>query len=174
MLPEVDVSLLPWPDEDERRRTLRVSGRPRLLLIADGHPPPPLVDCLEDWIRVPAPEEEMRARVEALAVRMRAHHHAIPVLDPDGVLRYGERWTALPPLESRLAEALVARFGAVASRETLIRAGWPSEAPGRNALDVHVLRLRRRLAPLALAIRTVRSRGYLLEAGPPEAQPLAP
>jgi hypothetical protein len=28
---------------------------------------------------------------------------------------------------------------------------------------VHVLRLRRRLSPLRLAIRTVRSRGYLLE-----------
>jgi DNA-binding response OmpR family regulator len=28
---------------------------------------------------------------------------------------------------------------------------------------VHMLRLRRRLSPLALAIRTVRSRGYLLE-----------
>ena len=36
-------------------------------------------------------------------------------------------------------------------------------APTRNALDVHVLRLRRRLAPLGLEIRTVRSRGYLLQ-----------
>jgi DNA-binding winged helix-turn-helix (wHTH) protein len=40
---------------------------------------------------------------------------------------------------------------------------WPGSAPGRNVLDVHVLRLRRRLAPLGLAIRTVRSRGYMLE-----------
>jgi DNA-binding response OmpR family regulator len=30
-------------------------------------------------------------------------------------------------------------------------------------LDVHVLRLRRRVAPIGLVIRTVRSRGYLLE-----------
>lgn len=170
----MDVTLLPWPDEDERRRRLSISGDPRLLLVADGHAPPPLVDCLEDWIRVPAPEEEMRARVEALSVRIRAHHHPTPVLDAEGVLRYGDRWTALPPLESRLAEALVARFGAVATRDVLVRAGWPCGAPGRNALDVHVLRLRRRLAPLALAIRTVRSRGYLLEAGPPEVPPLAP
>ena len=42
-------------------------------------------------------------------------------------------------------------------------AGWPGGTPGRNALDVHVLRLRRRLEPVRLAIRTVRSRGYLLE-----------
>jgi DNA-binding response OmpR family regulator len=35
--------------------------------------------------------------------------------------------------------------------------------PGRNALDVHVLHLRRRVAPLGLQIVTVRARGYLLE-----------
>jgi DNA-binding response OmpR family regulator len=52
------------------------------------------------------------------------------------------------------------------SREALAKAGWPDGAPGRNALDVHVLRLRRRLALVGLAIRTVRSRGYLLEAAP--------
>ena len=49
------------------------------------------------------------------------------------------------------------------SRDVLARAGWPEGAPGRNALDVHVLRLRRRLAEVRLAIRTARSRGYLLE-----------
>jgi DNA-binding response OmpR family regulator len=49
------------------------------------------------------------------------------------------------------------------SRDALARAGWPDGAPGRNALDVHVLRLRRRLVPVGLVIRTVRSRGYLLE-----------
>ncbi len=52
----------------------------------------------------------------------------------------------------------------VVSREMLANSGWPDGAPGRNALDVHVLRMRRRLAPLGLVIRTVRSRGYLLEA----------
>jgi DNA-binding response OmpR family regulator len=66
-------------------------------------------------------------------------------------------------VEGRLTAALLDRFGAVVSRDSLARAGWPDGAPGRNALDVHMLRLRRRVAPLALAIRTVRSRGYLLE-----------
>ncbi len=128
-------------------------------------------DCLEDWIRVPAQESEVRARVEALAVRSQAHMPkggngdtpARPVLDDFGVLRVNGSWVALPPLEARLAEALLERLGAVTSRELLIRAGWPTAAPGRNALDVHVLRLRRRLQPVGLAIRTVRSRGYLME-----------
>ena len=86
-----------------------------------------------------------------------------PLLDDDGVIRLGAAWVSLPPVEARITNALLERFGAVVSRDTLARSGWPDGAPGRNALDVHVLRLRRRLAPLGLVIRTVRSRGYLLE-----------
>jgi DNA-binding winged helix-turn-helix (wHTH) protein len=85
------------------------------------------------------------------------------VIDDDGVIRRGDRWVSLPPVEARLTTALLDRYGAVVSRDALARAGWPAGAPGRNALDVHMLRLRRRLSPLGLAIRTVRSRGYLLE-----------
>jgi DNA-binding winged helix-turn-helix (wHTH) protein len=87
-----------------------------------------------------------------------------PSLDEDGVLRVDGQWVALPPVESRLTAALLDRYGAVVSRDALAKAGWPDGAPGRNALDVHVLRLRRRLDPLGLVIRTVRSRGYVLEA----------
>jgi DNA-binding winged helix-turn-helix (wHTH) protein len=65
---------------------------------------------------------------------------------------------------------MLERYGAVVSRDALSRAGWPQGAPGRNALDVHVLRLRRRLAPIGLVIRTVRSRGYLLERAEPTDQ----
>ena len=142
---------------------MSVTGEARLLLVEDGQPPPDIVDCLEDWVRVPASEEDVRARVAALEARSVAHGHELPGLDANGVLRFGGRWVSLPPLEARLTAMLLERFGAVVGRETLIRAIWPGQAPGRNALDVHVLRLRRRLVPLGLAIRTVRSRGYLLE-----------
>jgi DNA-binding response OmpR family regulator len=177
----MDVTMLRWPEEEAQRSRISQAGAPRLLLVADGEEPPPVADCLEDWIRVPAAENEVRARVDALAVRSQAHRpngsnghspdmnghaHAGPVLDDFGVLRVNGSWVALPPLEARLAEALLERLGAVTSRELLIRAGWPTGAPGRNALDVHVLRLRRRLTPVGLAIRTVRSRGYLMEPAP--------
>ena len=66
-------------------------------------------------------------------------------------------------MERALAAALVERFGAVVGRDTLVRRAWPAGAPTRNALDVHMLRLRRRIAPLGLEVRTVRSRGYLLQ-----------
>ncbi|MGI8984474.1 MAG: winged helix-turn-helix domain-containing protein [Acidimicrobiales bacterium] len=170
----MDVAMLRWPEEESRRSRISEAGEPRLLLVPDGLEPPPVGDCLEDWIRVPASEEEVRARVDALAARSKAHlpttngsgAHAGPALDDFGVLRVNGSWVALPPLEARLAEALLERLGAVTSRDLLIRAGWPTGAPGRNALDVHVLRLRRRLTPVGLAIRTVRSRGYLMEPAP--------
>ena len=160
----MDVTLLRWPSESSRRQRLSLAGGPRLLLVEDGEAPPPVLDCLEDWIRVPAPEEEVMARVQALSVRRAAHERDSPGLDADGVLRFRGKWVSLPPLETRMMQALLDRFGAVVSRETLTRAGWPEGITGRNALDVHVLRLRRRVEPLGLAIRTVRSRGYLLEA----------
>lgn len=179
--------MLQWPDEKARRSLISEAGEPRLLLVPDGEEPPTVVDCLEDWIRVPATENEVRARVDALTVRGQAHlpnattngaspthgddhpnangnrNGTTPFVDDYGVLRVNGAWVALPPLEARLTEALIERLGLVTSREQLLRAGWPAGAPGRNALDVHVLRLRRRLQPVGLAIRTVRSRGYLLE-----------
>jgi DNA-binding response OmpR family regulator len=133
------------------------------LLVQDEAVPPSAPDCLEDWIRVPAAELEVRLRVGALAARAERHEQPAPSLDRDGVLRFDGSWVPLPPVEARLTGALVQRFGGVVSRESLARAGWPDGAPGRNALDVHMLRLRRRISPLTLAIRTVRSRGYLLE-----------
>jgi len=160
----VEVVLVRWPDETLRRERMAAEGQPRLLLVEDGAEPPIGHDTLEDWTRVSTSELDVQARMATLAARARAV--AAPGLDLDGVLRVGALWVSLPPVEARLTRALLDRFEAVVSRESLSRAGWPDGAPGRNALDVHVLRLRRRLAPVRLAIRTVRSRGYLLEPGP--------
>ena len=160
----MDVVLLRWPAESARRDELVEAGRAHLLLVEDGALPPEPVDCLEDWIRVPAPELDLRARLSALEARAARHAPTTPTLDGDGVLRFGASWVSLPPVEARLTRALIERFGAVVGRESLARAGWPEGTAGRNALDVHVLRLRRRLAAVGLAIKTVRSRGYLMEA----------
>jgi|SRR6056297_3341616 len=159
----MDVVLVRWPDERERREQLRQSGHPRLLLLENGEPAPVSGDELEDWIRLPADEADLRARVARLEHRAAAVAATVPSLDGDGVLRFSGSWVALPPVEARLTTALLERFGAVVSRDALARSGWPDGAPGRNALDVHVLRLRRRLEPIGLVIRTVRSRGYVLE-----------
>ena len=159
----MEAVLVRWPDEAEARESLRQAGRPRVLLLRGGCPPPTPVDDLEDWVRVPISDSDLRARVEWLTRRVTPAPSGPPVLDPDGILSTDAGWVALPPVDARLTQALLERFGAVVSRDTLARAGWPEGAPGRNALDVHVLRLRRRIAPVDISIRTVRSRGYLLE-----------
>jgi hypothetical protein len=163
----MDVVLLRWPAEDERRDHPDNEGRPRLLLVEGEGEPPVCDDHFEDWIRLPAQEADVRARTEALGRRADRGRGGRPELDADGLLRLADGWVSLPPVEARLATALLGRLGAVVSRDQLARAGWPKGAPGRNALDVHVLRLRRRIAPLGLSIKTVRSRGYLLEVDPP-------
>src|SRR6266851_1854975 len=159
----MDVVLVRVPVLAARRLQRSEAGTPRLLLLDDGNEPPDPADCIEDWIRVPASEADIRARIAGLGCRSSHHGGPSPLLDRDGVLRVGPAWVPLPPVEARLTEALLDRMDAVVSRDALARAGWPEGAPGRNALDVHVLRLRRRLAHVGLAIRTVRSRGYLLE-----------
>jgi biotin operon repressor len=159
----VDVALLHWPAEAERRDQLVARGLPRLLVVATDAIPPSPPDCLEDWTREGTPESDLRVRIAGLECRASEHHQEAPLLDDDGVLRFGEHWVALPPVEARLAGLLVERFGAVVSRESLSRAGWPTTPTGRNALDVHILRLRRRIHNVGLSIRTVRSRGYLME-----------
>lgn len=158
-----DVTVLRWPDERRVREELARLGRARLLVVDTDAAPPVASDPLEDWVRETDAELDVRARVEGLRFRLEQTLEFVPELDDDGVIRFGERWAPLPPVEARLTSALIDRFGAVVSRAELSKAGWPEGAPGRNALDVHVLRLRRRLAPVRLAIRTVRSRGYLLE-----------
>jgi DNA-binding response OmpR family regulator len=164
----MDVVLVRWPEEDARLRQLRDTGSPRLLLLNGESEPPDSADCLEDWIRLPADDRDVRARVARLASRSETQQPA-PQVDGDGLLRYRGRWVALSPVESGLAITLVDRFGAVVGRDTLARRAWPAGTPTRNALDVHMLRLRRRIAPLGVEVRTVRSRGYLMQAAQPRA-----
>jgi DNA-binding response OmpR family regulator len=160
----MDVVLVRWPVERDRREELQEQQRPRLLLVDEQAPPPVTSDLFEDWVRLPADEADVRARVQSLEARVEEFGPMVPTLDGDGLLRFGGAWVSIPPVEARLVAALLDRFGTVVGRDVLTRAGWPDKEPGRNALDVHVLRLRRRIEGLGLAVRTVRSRGYLLEA----------
>jgi DNA-binding response OmpR family regulator len=159
----IEVAQLAWPAERERRQELAAHGRPRLLLVEPDSAPPVAADEVEDWIRLPAPPDDVEARVLGLLRRVEAREVGRPRIDHEGVVRCGEAWTALPPVEARLVRTMLGRLGAVVSRPALERAGWPDDTPARNTLDVHVHRLRRRLAAVSLRVRTVRARGYLLE-----------
>ncbi len=157
-----DVVVVRWPHDAARIDDLRGNGTARLLLVEPSAPPPEIADPLEDWVRMPASEEDVRARIRGLELRVGIEQARQPVLDGDGILHLGGRSVVLPPVEARLAAELVDRMGSVVPRDVLTKAGWPEGVPNRNLLDVRILRLRRRLEPLGLEVRTVRHRGYLM------------
>jgi DNA-binding response OmpR family regulator len=155
-----DVALVHWPAEADRLARLRARREPRLVVVEEG-PPPTTEDWLEDWLRTPVDEEEIRIRLETL--RARARHTTRAVTLEDGVLRAGAAVVVLPPIQARLAGALLERQNAVVSRDSLLRRGWPEQMPkDRNVLDVHLARLRRLLDGTGIQIHTVHRRGYLL------------
>ena len=156
-----DVVDLQWPAEEGRRRELERDQVPRLLLVDPDADPPVSADRYEDWARANDPKTDIDARRAALRQLVSADD--VPHVDENGVLRTDGAWVGLPPVEARLLVVLLRNEGEVVSREVLSDAGWPEGSPGRNALDVRILRLRRRIEPLGLLIRTIRSRGYLLE-----------
>lgn len=69
----------------------------------------------------------------------------------------------VPDRERAVLETLLRRRGAVVARTVLLGSPAGDEA-GVHALEATIGRLRRRLGPAGRAIRTVRGRGYLLDA----------
>ena len=62
--------------------------------------------------------------------------------------------------ERDLLSALLARNGAVATKEELLESVWGSQEPGTHVVEVTVGRLRRRLGTCGVGIETVMRRGY--------------
>ncbi|HZM42575.1 MAG TPA: winged helix-turn-helix domain-containing protein [Acidimicrobiales bacterium] len=159
---DLDVAVVSWPSEAGRRDSLARQGRARLLVVEDGHDPPPAWDVLEDWVR--AGDDP----IEVFVRRERLRHHqaqrAPAVLDEDGLLRRGDRWVAVSPAERRLLEPLLARAGAPVGRAELLEAVAPGViVDDRRALDRMVRRVRLRVAPLGVTVPVVRGFGYVLE-----------
>lgn len=160
----MDVALIQWPSEEKRRSELTSRRQPRLLLVDPEAEPPVSTDVLEEWVRLPVSAADTKARVRGLVARIERSGEQTPVLFGDGVLEYRSNRIYLSPLQARAAAPLIERFGAVVGRQDLAGRAWPDEEPSTNTLDVTIGRLRRVVESAGLHIRTVRSRGYLLEA----------
>lgn len=163
-LDSADVVLVRWPAEATRRERCQELGVPRLLVVEGGAQPPVTVDVHEDWVRAPISPCDLQARIDAL--RARWHVNTRPHVDPHGVVRFGRHSTPVSPTATDLLECLVRQFGELVSREVLQEC--LPECPGRNrnVLDLHIMRLRKRIRPVGLVIQTVWGRGYLLEPAP--------
>jgi uroporphyrinogen-III synthase len=78
-------------------------------------------------------------------------------------LAVGGRAVDLPDRERAVFEVLSSRRGAVLSKAAILRSLGADET-GVHALEATIARLRRRLGPAGRAIRSVRGRGYVLDA----------
>jgi two-component system response regulator TctD len=126
----------------------------------------------DDYLRKPFEPEELEARVRALGRRRGGD--PVPVLSvgslsinrSSGEAKVGDRALDLRRRERTVLEALATRAGRVVPRELLIGEVFGFDEPvGGNAIEVHVTRLRGKLAPDGPEIRTVRGVGYMLDAG---------
>ena len=156
------VVLVRWPEEADAAQRLRDLGIPRLLMVSPDYDPPIDIDLISDWIRLPAADDDLRARVRSLERRAESWANS-PVLTGDGRLSFHGRWIALSPSAERLLEVLVGKYGAVATLDELQAAGWPDGSGKREVLRVHVAKLRPALLRVGLELVVVRDRGYVLQ-----------
>ncbi|HAF42194.1 MAG TPA: DNA-binding response regulator [Sphingobium sp.] len=126
----------------------------------------------DDYLRKPFDPEELEARVRALGRRRGGD--PIPELSvgtltinrSTGTAEVAGRPLDLRRRELAVLESLATRAGQVVPRELLIGEVFGFDEPvGGNAIEVHVTRLRGKLAPDGPGIRTVRGVGYMLDAG---------
>jgi len=170
----LDVGL---PDIDgfEVLRRLRAAGERAPVLVLTAR------DALDDRIRgldlgaddymaKPFAMPELTARVRALVRRSQAQTGPKIVHGPlvlDTLARRAQLAGAPLELTARewaVLEVLLARVEKIVSKESIIQAvaNWGEELTS-NAIEVYVSRLRAKLEPAGVKIRTVRGFGYMLE-----------
>jgi DNA-binding response OmpR family regulator len=153
------VHVINWPEESQRLKECRSLNIPFILAVAPDIQIPRLVAGREDWVRRPA----RRAELEERAAPLLDYAQGYPTLDTDGVLRFQENIVPLSPAAAALMSALTRVPHRLVGREEMLKnLGKVHQEPTENSLNIHVLRLRRKLVPLGLHIETIRNRGYML------------
>lgn len=124
----------------------------------------------DDYMAKPFDIREFEARVRSLLRRQAGLRSSIVTLGPLTLDLTSRQFSAsgqaidLPPRERALLELLVMRAGKVVAKEAIVQSVTSLEdILSDNAIEQYISRLRRRLQPMGLVLRTVRGIGYLLE-----------
>lgn len=125
----------------------------------------------DDYITKPFHLDEFEARVRALIRRGQLGNNlpltcANLTLDVQGkTAMFLEQPIALSAREFALLEVFMSRQNKVVNKEQLLETlcNWDTDI-GDNAIEVYVHRLRKKIDPTGVRIRTIRGLGYLLEA----------
>ena len=120
-----DVAVLHWPAQADEAEALAADGRPRLLLVAPDADPPVSRDPLCEWVRLPADERDVAARILLLTRRLDPPPER-PRVDANGRLLFRKPgspsrrprpdWRPCSPRTSRQ----------VVPESELGRRGWPA------------------------------------------------
>src|SRR6516225_4003202 len=124
----------------------------------------------DDYLVKPFALSELVARSRALVRRNQARGGSVLSLgslrmDLEARRAYiGEQELALAGREWSILQFMLSRTGKIVAKEQIIAAisNWDGTTSD-NAIEVHVSRLRSKLEPAGLKIRTIRGFGYLLE-----------
>ncbi|GAA0652702.1 hypothetical protein GCM10009424_32580 [Sphingomonas ursincola] len=124
----------------------------------------------DDAISARVGPDELAARMKAAArlnAALQGHIRLANFTFDTGLrqVRWQGETLSLMPREYDLLLALVRHVGEIVSRDDLLHAIWQTPFdPGTNSVEVHICKLRRRLAGMAdrVWIETVRHRGYRL------------
>ena len=124
----------------------------------------------DDYLTKPFNLSELEARVRALIRRSHASAASELVHGPLRLERAGRRLYCngqpmeLSARELAVVELLLLRSGRVVTKQQISEQlyGW-EDSSSSNAVEVFVYRLRKKLEPAGIDVRTIRGMGYLLE-----------
>ncbi len=170
----LDLGLPDMDGLEVLRRVRRRKSRVPVLILTARDSIQKRVDGLnlgaDDYLGKPFALAELEARAGALIRRgvggeSPVLRHGRLTLDTVGrVARIDGVPLDLPRRELCLLELLLLRCGQVVGKQTLLEKlfGFDDEA-GLNAIELYVHRLRKKLEPAGIHVRTIRGLGYLLE-----------